>query len=133
MNFGKIIIATDADPDGAHIFTLIINILYQFWGELFNAPTPIVYRLNAPNVVASRKGERVHFTTLEHFNKEKSKYRGWEVMYYKGLGSMVKADWKMIMNDLETYCIPIVDDGKMGSMLDMLFNNDTDTRKKWLT
>jgi len=55
------------------------------------------------------------------------------VMYYKGLGSMVKADWKMIMNDLETYCIPIVDDGKMGSMLDMLFNNDTDTRKKWLT
>ena len=133
MNFGKIIIATDADPDGAHIFTLIINILYQFWSELFNAPTPIVYRLNAPNVVASHKGKRVHFTTLDHFNNEKSKYRGWEVMYYKGLGSMVKEDWKMIMNDLDTYCIPIVDDGKMGSMLDMLFNNDTDTRKKWLT
>jgi len=133
MNFGKIIIATDSDPDGAHIFTLIVNILYQFWSEIFNAPTPIVYRLNAPNVVAVKKNIRKHFPSLADFIKEKQNYKGWEIMYYKGLGSMVKEDWKMIMQDLDNYCIPIVDDGKIGEVLDMLFNNDTDTRKKWLT
>jgi len=133
INFGKIIISTDADPDGAHIFTLIINILYQFWPELFNFSIPTVYRLNAPNVVASKKTERVHFPTLEEFNNEKSKYRGWEIAYYKGLGSMVKEDWKIIMKNLDKYCYEIVDDGKMGETLTMLFNDDTDTRKEWLT
>jgi DNA gyrase/topoisomerase IV subunit B len=52
MRFGKIVVATDADPDGGDIFTLLINLFYQFWPELFDPDyEPIIYRLVAPMYV----------------------------------------------------------------------------------
>lgn len=133
INFGRIIIATDADADGADIFSLLINIFYQFWPEMFNDTKPIFYRLLAPNVVAVNKSKRVHFRSLNEFKKVSSKYKGWEVSYYKGLGSMLKEDWKMVMSELDKYCIPIQDDGNMSTILTMLFDENSDVRKKWLT
>ena len=132
LRYSKIIMATDADFDGADIFTLGCNLFYQ-WKELFDpAYEPIIYRLVAPNICATKGSKRVHFPTREDYEKVKNKYKGWTINYYKGLGSMQDEDWEMILQD--DRCLkPIVDeDGKLGEVLELLFGPSADARKTWL-
>ncbi len=133
LNYGKLIIATDADVDGGDIFTLLINLLYSFWPELFDPNyEPFVYRLVAPNVCAVKGKRRVHFPTRDNFEKAGGKYKNWSIMYFKGLGSMSRDDWDMILTGQTDTLIPIIDDGRIKSVLKLLFSNDTDARKEWL-
>ena len=134
LRYGKIVIATDADVDGGDIFTLLINVFYQFWPELFDPDyDPIIYRLIAPNVALTKKNQdRIHFSTLSEYRAVKSKYATWSVDYYKGLGSMEREDWEMILSGETDTLIPVVNDGKMGDTLSLLFSKDADARKAWL-
>lgn len=135
LNFGQVIVATDADSDGADIFTLLVNLFYQFWPELFDPKYPaFVYRLIAPNVVASKGDKRIHFASMELFRKEESKYKsGYEIEYFKGLGSMNRIDWEMILSNPTDCLIPITDDGDLQPTLELLFSPDAEMRKIWLT
>ncbi len=111
----------------------MINLFYKFWPELLDpAYEPIVYRLIAPNVCLAKGKKRIHFTSRAEYDKHKDKYKGYEVRYYKGLGSMVKADWEMILSGETDTLIPVTDDGKMGETLELLFGPDANERKKWL-
>jgi len=133
LRFGKVVIATDADYDGSDIFTLLVNLFYTFWPELFDPDyEPFIHRLIAPNVALTKGKKRIHFTTRADYDKVKSKYKGWNVNYYKGLGSMVKADWEMILDGENDMLIPITDDGKIKDTLQLLFGPSADLRKKWL-
>lgn len=134
LNFGRVVIATDADVDGGDIFTLLVNLFYKFWPELFDKNyEPVVYRLVSPNVVASKGEKRVHFTTRADFDKVRDKYKGWTVEYMKGLGSLSMKDWEMVLATDSAVYIPIIDDGKMGTTLKLLFSDDADVRKNWLS
>ena len=136
LNYGRIVIATDADYDGDDIFTLLTNLMYQFWPELFDKGyEPIVHRLVAPNVCLVKGAKRVHFARRSDYEKVKDKYKngGWTVNYYKGLGSMAKEDWEMLLSGETDTLIPIVNDGKMGEALKLLFGDSADARKEWLT
>jgi DNA gyrase/topoisomerase IV subunit B len=133
LHYGhRIAIATDADYDGDNIFTLLINLFYQ-WPELFD-PTkdPIIYRMVAPNVCLVKGKQRIHFARRSDYEKVKDKYKGYEVNYYKGLGSMSKADWDICLAENSESFIPIVDDGHMQETLTLLFSDDADARKMWL-
>lgn len=132
LRYGKIVIATDADHDGDDIFTLLVNLFYQFWPELFDSDQPIIHRLVAPNVCLVKGDKRVHFATRQEYEKQKSKYKGWEVRYYKGLGSMERKDWDMILNGQTNTLIPITYDKEMDSTLELLFSNNAEARKQWL-
>lgn len=133
LRFGKIIISTDADFDGSDIMAILVNLFFQFWPELFDKhSTPVIHRLIVPNIVASKNGKRIHFTTKQEFEKVKEKYKGWTIEYMKGLGSMIKQDWDMILSN-DDYLISIVDDGNMKNTLELLFGNDVNARKEWLT
>lgn len=135
LNYGEIIIATDADYDGDDIFTLLVNLFYQYWPkELFDPSyEPIVKRLVAPNVCLVKGKQRIHFARRADYEKVKDKYKGYEVRYYKGLGSMAPEDWEMILSGKTDTLIPIVDDGKMANVLKLLFGDDADARKDWLS
>ncbi len=133
LRYGKVVVATDADYDGSDIFTLLINLFYTYWPELFDPDyEPVVYRLIAPNVCAVKGNKRVHFATRDEYEKVKNKYKGYTINYYKGLGSMVKADWEMILSGDTDTLIPIEDDGKIQETLGLLFGPSADDRKKWL-
>ncbi|TFG98344.1 hypothetical protein E4H12_06270, partial [Candidatus Thorarchaeota archaeon] len=134
LNYGRIVIATDADYDGDDIFTLLINLFFQFWPELFDKNyEPLVYRLVAPNICLVKGKQRLHFPTRAEYENVKDKYKGYEVRYYKGLGSMVPMDWEMVLSGKTDTMIPIVDDGKIKPTLKLLFGDDADARKEWLT
>lgn len=133
MNYGRIISATDADHDGDDIFTLLACLFYKFWPEIFDPKyQPMFYRLVAPNVVASKNGKRIHFTTMADYEKVKEKYKGWNIEYMKGLGSMNKVDWEMILSEDADALIPITDDGNMSDIMELLFGESADMRKAWL-
>ena len=133
LRFGKIVIATDADVDGSDIFTLLINMFYQFWPELYDKHyDPIIYRLIAPNVCCLKGKQRVHYSTRKEYEQNKGKHRGWEIRYYKGLGSMQKQDWAMILSGETDTLVPVTDDGNMRKTLQLLFGPDADMRKGWL-
>jgi len=134
LNYGQIIISTDADFDGDDIFTLLVNLFYQFWPELFDPRyPPIIHRLIAPNVCLVKTKQRIHFTTRADYESVKNKYKGYEVLYYKGLGSMEKDDWSMILSGKTNTYIPIVDDGCLNDVLNLLFSNSSEARKQWLS
>lgn len=132
LRYGKVVIATDSDYDGDDIFTLLINLMFQFWPELFTKEHPVIHRLVAPNVCLVKGKNRVHFSTRNAYNQKKNKYKGWDVQYYKGLGSMERQDWEMILNGSADTLIPIYDDGDMENTLSLLFSNDAEARKSWL-
>jgi DNA gyrase/topoisomerase IV subunit B len=133
LRYGKIVIATDSDVDGSDIFTLLVNLFYEFWPELFDPDyEPIVYRLIAPNVCLVKGKHRLHFTSRAEYEKQKDKHKGYEVKYYKGLGSMCKEDWDMVLSGKTDTLIPITNDGNMGHTLELLFGPSADARKTWL-
>ncbi len=132
LRYGKIVIATDSDYDGDDIFTLLVNLFFQFWPELFTEERPVIHRLVAPNVCLIKGKKRVHFATRDAYEKAKGKYKGWDVQYYKGLGSMERQDWEMILGGETDTLIPIYDDGNLTDTLRLLFSNDADPRKEWL-
>lgn len=134
LNYGEIVISSDADVDGGNIFTLLSNLFHQYWPELMdpNQP-PIIYRLAAPNVVASKGKKRIHFPTRIEFEKKKDQLAGYTIEYCKGLGSLSPEDWEMILDPANKKCkIPIVDDGNISNVLKLLFSDDADARKEWL-
>ena len=53
LNYSKVYISTDADPDGSSINNLLVNLFHEFFPELFwNKEMPFVYRILFPNIVA---------------------------------------------------------------------------------
>lgn len=132
LHFGNLLIASDADPDGDAIFCLVVALVYNFWPELFDSTQqPFVYRLVAPNVCCVKGKKRVHFTRRADYEAVKDQYKGWEVSYFKGLAGMAQQDWQMVLND-PSCRVPIVEDGKLKTTLDLLFGKDADQRKSWL-
>jgi len=134
LRYGQLALSTDADTDGDDIATLLVNFFYTFWPELFDPKLPsFIVRLNAPNVVASKNNKRVHFTTMEEFRKHEDKHKGWTIEYMKGLGSMHKQDWEMLLQNFDKHVIRFKDDANMKQTLELLFGPDANKRKEWLT
>ena len=91
----------------------------------------MIHRLTAPNVAMSKGSKRVHFIRKSDYEAEKHKYSGYTAEYFKGLGSMHKEDWKMVLENPKCR-VPITDDGNMAQVLKLLFADDADARKVWL-
>lgn len=134
LNFAEAVIATDADYDGDDIFTLLTSLFYKFWPDLLDPKQkPFLLRMVAPNVCLIKGKKRIHFARRADYEKVKAKYTGYEVRYYKGLGSMDKTDWDMCLSGETDTMIPIVSDADMDQVMELLFGDDADARKAWLT
>lgn len=133
LRYGNgIYLVADADVDGSDITTLMINIFYN-WPELFDPKLPpFVYKMIVPNICCVKGNKRVHFATKAQYQAVSDKYKGWEVTYLKGLGTMIPADWDLIASNIDQFLIPLVDDGSLAAGLKLAFSDDVDARKKWL-
>ena len=131
LRFAKICIASDADTDGGDITTLLVNYFYKFWPEMFDPANPLIYKMVMPNVVVRQRGQIYHYKSRSDFEKSRHSHVK-NVEYMKGLGSMLKEDWKKVLSNDE-YMVPIVDDGTMGDVLRLLFDVDAaKERTAWL-
>ncbi len=89
LRYGKIIIMTDADVDGAHIRTLLLTFFFRYMRQLIEDGR--LYIAMAPLYRVSTNGKSLYIYTEDEFQKfrrELSEDTKIEVQRYKGLGEM---------------------------------------------
>lgn len=134
LRFGKIVLCTDADVDGAHISGLMMATFYKFWPELFSLGA--VYRFRTP--IAKTVGGKVesYFYSMAEFKDYCSKNKSAKTRYLKGLGSSSADDFRKYFSDMDKNLVPItIDSQKDLKIIDLVFGKEdkaSDERKVWL-
>ncbi|NBV27649.1 hypothetical protein EBS02_01305 [bacterium] len=125
--YQKIIIATDQDPDGSHITSLLISLFHNWFPWII--VKRMLYFLETP-LITSGDRQKEYFYSMSEFKEASSKKKLSNIRYLKGLGSLSLDDWDYVMKNKRI--VAIVGDKKANQMLEMAFGNSSELRKNWL-
>ena len=138
LRYGRIMLMTDSDVDGSHIKGLVVNFLSK-WNSLMKL-TGFVTSLLTPIVKVWKKGAKngklnaTSFYTLSAYNEWCESHnggKGYEVKYYKGLGSSTPLEGKEYFKNFKI--VTYHWDVEASATVDMAFSKDrADDRKAWL-
>lgn len=159
LRYHKVIIATDADVDGAHIRTLLLTLFYRYFKQLIEAgniyiATPPLYKI--------KTGKEVKYVYTEAEKKkalgkedadsmlideteaedaeieeevEKTKTKKVSIQRYKGLGEMNPEElWETTMNPATRTLkqVTIEDAKEADKVFDTLMGTDVPSRKTFI-
>ena len=131
LNYGCLMIMTDADHDGIHIASLIMNVFHFLFPSLLNRSKPFIVSMQTPIIKILNKN--IVFYRDEHYKRYmKSNDDGkLKIKYYKGLGT---SSDKEIKDTFGKYVISFVMDKNTSDNMNLVFNNkQADDRKNWMT
>ena len=129
LRYGKILIYSDADPDGDSIAGLLMNFFGRYWPEMFDQGR--ICRVMTPLVVAKKGSETLSFYTNADFEAWMSKARDlkkWDIAYKKGLAALEDAEYKEIIHNPNLFSVSGGKDLK--PTLDAWFAGDASIRKQ---
>ena len=139
LNFGKIIICTDADVDGGHIRCLVLAMLYRLMptllkrGHVYIAETPLfTITCNKQKYFAYDEEEKVKI--IGELRQQGMKESQIKIQRSKGLGENNPDDMAVSTMDPKTRRLikveyPEGDDRQFVELLETLMGNDLDGRK----
>lgn len=125
LNFGKIVISTDADVDGARIAALLL-LFFSRWPELFTKK--IVCRSITPIIIAKKNKDVKKYYKIEDFNKDSKKLKGYMIKYVKGLSGLDMNETKESMRNPNFMYFDYDDNAEV--MFKRWFGKDSDQRKQ---
>ncbi len=105
LRYGHLMIMADQDHDGSHIKGLVINFLHHFWPSLLDVPGFLQQFITPIVKVTKGKRSKTFFTLPEYetWKSENNEAKGWNIKYYKGLGTSTAAEAKDYFSNLKTH------------------------------
>lgn len=127
--YGKVGIMADGDLDGFHINALMIN-FFSRWKELFTEKK--VYIVTSPLYIftknrGKKNEERVYCYDKAEYEKVRDQYKGWELRYIKGLGSLRPKEYRDVLDNTDRWLCVELDDMKA---LEIMFSDNVTERRK---
>ena len=134
LRYSKVVFMTDQDLDGSHIKGLCINLFQNEWVSLAHIPGFIGF-MNTPILKAKKGQQELKFYNEGEYNSwknnESTDTRGWNIKYYKGLGTSTKNEFVEYFE--EKRFVGFEHTALSDDAIDMVFNKKrADDRKDWL-
>lgn len=137
-HYGKIIIMTDADTDGAHIQTLLLTFFYHYMKPLITSgkvyvAVPPLYRVSKET--SSGEIHKYAWNDKELIEAKEFIGKGYKINRYKGLGEMDPDQLKETTMDPKHRLllqVGIDDPLSVDKKIAILMGKDTTVRKKWV-
>lgn len=131
LNYGKIMLLTDADADGYHISGLILNFIHSMFPSLVKRGDFLLGMMTP--IVNITLGKQIHrFYTLKESEEfiKRNEGKNLKVKYLKGLGSSTDSDIKQTFGKR---MLNYLQDNETDKTINKVFNNkNADERKRWM-
>lgn len=132
LNYGRLMILTDADTDGKHIAGLIITFVAHLFPSLLARQTPFLYNAQTPIAKFTLSNKSVvSFFNLRTADTFLVQHKGekMDIKYYKGLGSHSDSEIRKCFGQ-RVVCY--VNDTDASGSIQKAFGKDTTERKEWM-
>ncbi|CAD7949798.1 unnamed protein product [Amoebophrya sp. A25] len=124
LRYGSVMIMADQDFDGSHIKGLLVNMFQQYYPHLLQDQSHnFLKEFITPIVKATkRRGDNaepeVHefysIIAYEQWLEANEQGKGWELKYYKGLGTSTSKEAKAYFSDLPKHKIELMYEDRVG-------------------
>ena len=131
--YDNILCATDADVDGANITMLILTFFMKYYPEFIKQNR--FKMLKTPVIIAYKKDKPYkYFFNLEEFQEfEKTKEKGIEYKYKKGLASITEIEYEWLFkNGLDNFIEDMEWSDDLPEVMELWMGKDPTERKKIL-
>lgn len=134
MKYGKVIIMTDADTDGAHIQILLLTFFFRFMPELVEAgrlylAQPPLYKLT------NKRTKKVQYFWQEENLRAVENLESYYIQRFKGLGEMNSDQlWETTMDPKNRHLIRVeIDDfSAADTKVSILMGDEVAPRREWI-